>query len=390
VTDPRARENAGRECRIDNGGFPGCAMIPTPDISPVRKWGLIFACWTFSGIFFAAQTSLYGMYRGRPLQPEIALAIYLTCAWSWFLLTPLILPLAKRFPLSGRPVIRNVAIHFGASIFFSIVALMMVELSQRLLNMAPPGMPLLTSYADLVASQIHADILRYWAVIGIVHGISYYRGLRAREVVESTLRAELAEANVEALRRQLHPHFLFNTLNSISVLMFEDPKIANHMLTRLSDLLRATLTTDTPHEVTLERELEFIGRYLEIESMRFGDRLTINIDVDVETRAARVPNLLLQPLVENAIKHGIAAVDGPSTITIRAVKRGDELQLEVRDDGRGLIGNPMPGIGLSNTEARLRHLYGERQRLSLLSPEEGGTSVNVALPFRGGMSGCES
>jgi two-component system, LytTR family, sensor kinase len=230
--------------------------------------------------------------------------------------------------------------------------------------------------------ELHLDLLRYWAVVAIEHTISYHREVRERELAASQLRTQLAEAKLEVLKRQLHPHFLFNTLNSISVLMFENVAQANRMLLRLSELLRAGLTSDSPHEVSLERELSFLERYVDIERIRFGERLTVDIDVDPNTLGARVPNLLLQPLVENAIRYGVAAIDRPGTVAIRAEKQGSELRLQVRDDGPGLAKNAKRGVGLSNTEARLRQLYGNDQRLELTSPNDGGVLVSIAIPFR--------
>jgi LytS/YehU family sensor histidine kinase len=154
------------------------------------------------------------------------------------------------------------------------------------------------------------------------------------------------------------------------------------MLLRLSELLRAGLTSDSPHEVSLERELAFLERYLDIERIRFGDRLTIDVDVDPSTLNASVPNLLLQPIVENAIRYGVAAVDRPSKVGIYAERSGSELRLQVRDDGPGLAKNAKRGVGLSNTEARLRQLYGTEQRMELTTPSEGGVLVSIAIPFR--------
>jgi two-component system, LytTR family, sensor kinase len=237
------------------------------------------------------------------------------------------------------------------------------------------GAPFADRFMRLMAFQLHLEMLRYWAVIAIEHTLSYHREAREREVA-------LAEARLEVLKRQLQPHFLFNTLNSISALMFENVTLANRMLLRLSDLLRGGLADDSPQEVSLEREIAFLDGYLEIERMRFGDRLTIDVDVDPATLGARVPNLILQPLVENAIRYGVAAVGRPATVSIRAAKSGNELHLQVQDDGPGLPPGSKRGVGLSNTEARLRQLYGSDQKLELLPAEGGGVLVNMIIPFR--------
>jgi two-component system, LytTR family, sensor kinase len=348
----------------------------------VKKWAIIFACWTFVGLFFATHSTLYATYRGWETELRFDLGAHLSCAYGWFLLTPLILWLARRFELAGPHRLRNAAVHAVAAFGFSLVALFMVEVSTRYIIQEPTTLGLVDRYVRLLMAELPADLLRYWAVVLIAHVIHYYRGVREKELATSQLRAELAEARLEVLKGQLQPHFLFNTLNGISVLIHEDPARANTMLMRLSELLRSGLATNLPSEVTLAQELDFLDRYLEIEKMRFGDRLTIRMEVEEEALGARVPNLVLQPLVENAIKHGVAALDRPATITIRGSRDGEQLRLEVRDDGRGLSEQVTLGVGLSNTEARLRHLYGEDQRLQMAIAPGGGASVGMAFPFR--------
>jgi two-component system, LytTR family, sensor kinase len=350
---------------------------------PVKKWGIIFLCWTAVALFLASQSSLYAASRGRGSDFGEALAVYLVCSYSWFLLTPFILLLASRFTLSRPRAVRHVVYHAGAAVLLALISLLMVELGSRQLFPSQRfDFTILEGWRRLIGEELHAGVIRYGAVVGIAHTFAYYTGLRERRMTEAGLRAQLAEARLEVLKRQLQPHFLFNTLNSISVLMFEDPKVANRMLSRLSDLLRTGLSNELPDEVTLEREIDFLGRYLDIERIRFGERLTIRLEIDEETLGASVPNLMLQPLVENAIKHGVTSIDGPSTITISAARAGDELRLEVRDNGRGVARDARPGVGLSNTIARLRHLYGDAQRLELLSAGDGGAAVQISIPFR--------
>jgi two-component system, LytTR family, sensor kinase len=348
----------------------------------VKKWAIIFACWTFVGLFFATHSALYARYRGWGTELRFDFGAHLSCAYGWFLLTPLILYLARRFELAGPHRLRNAATHFVAAFGFSLVALFLVTVSTRYIIQEPSTVGFLDGYVRLIMAELPADLLRYWAVVLIAHAIRYHRGLRERELAASHLRAELAEARLEVLKGQLQPHFLFNTLNGISVLIHEDPERANLMLMRLSELLRSGLATNLPNEVTLGQELEFLDRYLEIERMRFGERLTIRMEVEEEALDARVPNLVLQPLVENSIKHGVAALDRPATITIRGSREGGQLRLEVLDDGRGLAEQVKLGVGLSNTEARLRHLYGDQQRLQMSVAPGGGASVGMAFPFR--------
>jgi LytS/YehU family sensor histidine kinase len=197
------------------------------------------------------------------------------------------------------------------------------------------------------------------------------------------LEKRLAEAKLQALQMQLNPHFLFNTLHSISALMHRDVEAADRMIVLLSDLLRRALDGTKEHEVPLAQELDLLDRYLEIERTRFGDRLSVEVDIAPETLTARVPNLILQPLVENAIKHGIERVAGPRKIQLQAQRRAGRLILAVSDDGAGLAtgGAVREGIGLSNTRARLQELYGQDQQLALTARAGGGLTVTLELPF---------
>jgi two-component system LytT family sensor kinase len=344
-------------------------------MSRTRKLLLIFAAWTFVALFFAAHMAIGSRAIGRPESFLRAFTVFMTCSVIWFIFTLPIVSLSQRFRLVAPHPLRNAALHLVASIVFSIGSFSAFILISPRIGLEPVHADFWTRLTRLLAFDLQFDMLRYFGVVAIEHVINYHRQAREREVA-------LAEAKLEVLKRQLQPHFLFNTLNSISVLMFENVTLANRMLLRLSELLRAGLTSDSPHEVSLERELSFLERYLEIERIRFGDRLTIDMNVDATTLGARVPNLILQPIVENAIKYGVAAVDRPSTVSISARKEGDELVLRVRDDGPGIPRNAKRGVGLTTTEARLRQLYGEEQRLDLTVPDGGGLLVSMSIPFR--------
>ncbi|MDQ3282785.1 MAG: histidine kinase [Acidobacteriota bacterium] len=352
-------------------------------MSRMRKQLIIFGCWTFVAVFFAAHVTIGSAAFGQHQTFREALAIYMTCAYTWFVFTPFVVRISRRFRLASPHLPTSIAAHVTASVLFTLASFtIFILLTPYTVDPALANRAFFARLKALLAFDLHLDLVRYWAIVAIEHTLSYHQQARERELAASQLRAELAEARLEVLKRQLQPHFLFNTLNSISVLMFENVTLANKMLLRLSELLRAGLTNDSPHEVSLEHELSFLERYLDIERMRFGDRLTIDLEVDPTTLGARVPNLLLQPLVENAIKYGVAAVDRPSTVAIRAEKTGTQLRLQVRDDGPGLARNHKRGVGLSNTEARLRQLYGNEQQLELSAPNDGGVLVSIAIPFR--------
>ncbi|HEX8847798.1 MAG TPA: histidine kinase [Pyrinomonadaceae bacterium] len=357
------------------------------------KWGLITLGWTFFGLFFASEAVVSRAYAGSSLRLGAALATWLTCAYVWLALTPLALYLARRFPLERGKWLGNSFIHLAASFLFATLQLAAYVTLASLLGIRNGRESLFDAFRNLFISNFHSDVLTYWAVIGLCHALDYYRKYREREQFAAQLKIEaaqletrLARAQLDALRMQLHPHFLFNTLNSISVLMAEDVRAARRMLTRLSDLLRASFENSGTHEVSFREELEFLKNYLEIEETRFQDRLTVRWDVDPATLDARVPNLILQPLVENAIRHGIAPRASSGLVEIRARRENGTIQLEVRDNGPGLASAPpeklADGIGLSNTRARLEQLYGTNHRFEMTDADGGGFVVTIAIPFR--------
>jgi LytS/YehU family sensor histidine kinase len=229
------------------------------------------------------------------------------------------------------------------------------------------------------------DLLTGIVVCGLVAGFakarSYYLRLREEELKTAEMQAQIARAELEALKMQLHPHFLFNTLNAISALQSDEPEMAQLALARLADFLRLTLENAGIQEVILDRELDFVMRYLEIEKLRFGKRLTVRMEIDPTTRGARVPNLILQPLVENAIRHGIGAKAAPGRIEISSSKSNGALLLRVRDTGPGMAASPCEGIGLKNTRARLDRLYGSASCLRLENAAEGGVEASIEIPF---------
>jgi signal transduction histidine kinase len=234
----------------------------------------------------------------------------------------------------------------------------------------------------------HWNVLAYWAIVACNHALHYYRSYREKEIRTSQLETQLAEAQLQALKMQLQPHFLFNTLHSISALIHKDPEAADKMITRLGDFLRITLDNAGTQEVTLQKELEFIRSYLEIERIRFQDRMRVSLNIDPETLDGLVPNLLWQPVLENAIRHGIAARSESGSIEIGARRISGRLQLSIKDNGPGIqigqntTGLPNERVGLANTRARLRQLYGEDHSLQLRNATTGGLEVIMEIPFR--------
>lgn len=358
--------------------------------STTAKWTLIALGWTFYGLFFASQSMVGQVYMGRPTRAGSTVASWLLCAALWFAVTPLILPLARRFPLDRRSWFRNVLFHILIGVTLSVLLLFIYAVLSRALGLVSGRQSLSESFRGLLVSNLHAEILTYWMIIGISQTIDYYRKYRERELRASQLETKLAQAQLDALRMQLHPHFLFNTLNSISVLMADDVKSARRMLTRLGDLLRASLATEHTHEVTLKEELELLQNYLDIEQTRFHDRLTVQVEIDPDVLDARVPNLILQPLVENAIRHGIAPRSDEGVIEIRAARENGMVKLKVSDNGVGFGDQTehvfSKGIGLSNTRERLNQLYGAAHHFEITTADRAGFEVTIAIPFRKGNS----
>lgn len=355
------------------------------------KWTLIALGWTFYALFFASQSLVGQAYAGRPTRFGSTVAIWLLCASLWLAVTPLILPLARRFPLERKSWLKNVLIHILVGMALAVVLLLLYAALSRAVGLDSGRQSLLASFRGLLVSSLHAEILTYWMIVGVSQTIDYYRKYRERELRASQLETKLAHAQLDALRMQLHPHFLFNTLNSISVLMADDVKSARRMLTRLGDLLRASLASENTHEVTLKEELEFLQNYLDIEQTRFHDRLTVRMEIEPAVLDARVPNLILQPLVENAIRHGIAPRANEGVIEIRAVRDNGMVQLRVTDNGVGFGAHVeqvfTKGIGLSNTRERLNQLYGAAHRFEIVTDNRSGFEVTIAIPFPNGADG---
>ena len=356
--------------------------------STLAKWILIGLGWTAFALFFASEIIVRRAYAGFPPNIQRALVIWLICAGLWFAATPLILGLARRFPIDRQRWLASSLLHLAVSGVISFVLLGFYTLIMAALGLTDARQSLWQAFRAQLVGSFHAEVLTYWMVILLSHGIDYYRKYRERELRASQLEARLAHARLDALRMQLHPHFLFNTLNSISVLMSEDVTAARRMLTRLSDLLRASLDNAATHEVSLKEELEFLNNYLQIEQTRFQDRLTVRMDIDPTVLTATVPNLILQPLVENAIRHGIAPRAQPGVIDISATRENGMVRLKICDNGAGLgsggTAGLTKGIGLANTQARLDQLYGTNHSFEMHSPKGGGLEVTILIPFRHG------
>jgi hypothetical protein len=306
---------------------------------------------------------------------------------SWALFLPWIVFVSLRWPLRARPgpIAAHVATFFAALVAESAIYVAGEDAFLDVIRWAPGvGLGFTDKMRNAMAGHFAMACFAYGSIAGATHAYAYRWMFRDRRLRAARLEAQLARAQLQALRSELRPHFLFNALNAVSTLMHRDPDAADTVLARLGDLLRASLDPRA-HEVTLEEELEVLGHYLGIERTRYGDRLAVRLDVAPDALPARVPHLLLQPLVENAIRHGIAPRPGPGRVEVRARRDGDDLHVVVRDDGLGGDALPrergVPGLGLSNTRRRLRRLYGRRQRFRACPAPEGGFVVSMRLPF---------
>ena len=341
-----------------------------------------FAFWTLIGISFASQFYVSSLKAGRPISWLQAVAWSLGDWYVWALLSIPVVWLARRFRIEGSGWKTSVAVHIAASVIASVgYVVLRALIGQWQTYLSGNAVTFAEVFRPLLMKSFLLNLLIYWVIVSVTHAVGYYRQYREREVQTAELEKNLTQAKLQTLQMQLNPHFLFNTLHAISALMHKDVEAADRMMTRLSELLRTTLESDQAQEIPLRQELSFLERYLEIEQTRFGSRLKVQMDIAPETSDALVPNLLLQPIVENAIQHGIEPRAKGGQVAISARRVNDELILQVRDNGAGLANDSEDGVGLSNTRARLTQLYGKKQRLEMRNVESGGLAVTATIPF---------
>jgi signal transduction histidine kinase len=365
-----------------------------------QRWAAILGFWTCFGLLNGSQ-----LYLGLRLE-NFPVRVWLLLGWAllgwlpWAALTPIILWLGRRFPFERASWPVALVVHLTAGTLLS--ALHLACFTYITIKLSPFGRdPRPHSFWELflgrATSQFHIDMLLYGATLGVSYAFSYYGRYRERERRAAHLEAQLAQAQLQALKMQLHPHFLFNTLNAIAGLVRDQRnKAAVDMLAGLSDLLRYTLENAGKQEVPLREELGFLELYLNIQQMRFSDRLQVELSVAPDTLDALVPNLILQPLVENAIRHGVAQRARAGTVGVtaaRAQPNGEaQLRLTVYDDGPGLraerpAGERTGGVGLANTRARLAQLYGAAQQFTIAERATGGVEATLVLPFKRSVEG---
>jgi two-component system LytT family sensor kinase len=349
---------------------------------------IILVGWTLFGLFMALQSYAIEAQAGAEVSWHLTLVREMIYAYLWALFTPIILWLSRKFRIERARTLPNVPVQIAASIIVAIVQKFLFSSGYGLYRSAVEntGFSWGAPFRNILAF-LDYGILLYWMLLVVQHLFDYYHQYREKELQTSSLKAQLAQAQLSALKMQLQPHFLFNTLNAISVLIGKDATRAKEMLSRLSDLLRMTLDHSGVQLVSLQTELKFLESYLEIERIRFADRLEVTMEVEPNTLHVQIPSLILQPLVENAIHHGVNEQRGKARITIAARQENGSLLVIVKDNGKGLpqSGYAMGGrgIGLSNTRARLEQLFGSEGEVRLMNLEEGGVAAIVTIPLGG-------
>jgi two-component system, LytTR family, sensor kinase len=340
----------------------------------LRLWIGVVAGWTALAVFFAISTSLTYLSTGRAANWKLSIERSLLEWWLWALLTPLVVWLARRYSLDRPWPWRAIAVHVAAGTILAVVK----SGIDRAVNAWLTGF-----WMYWLASSVALQLSIYGVIVAAAHGIGYYERSRERDL----LAARLAGVRLQLLSMQLQPHFLFNTLNTIAELVHDDADVADRMIAALSDLLRQTLDLGSAQEIPLGDELRLLERYLEIQRARFGDRLQVTVAADGDARAAAVPVLLLQPLVENAIHHGLAEHVSAGRIEIGARRDGSRLAITVTDDGPGQAAGTVRNerVGLGNTRQRLDALYGADHRFDFGNGRERGARVSIDIPFKAAM-----
>jgi two-component system, LytTR family, sensor kinase len=344
-----------------------------PSLPRSAVWLASAGCFTTLALLFTSQVWVDYNYAGRPLTWRLAFVVALIDWELWTVLAPPVVRLTERVSFSRERWPLALAVHVPASIAVGAAKIVVESfLISQLLGSGRGPFSFL---------KIHLTLLTYWSIVAVTHAARHYRRARERELRAMQLETELARAQVEALKMQLHPHFLFNTLNAVSGLMRENVEAADVMLSRLAELFQRTFETADVQEVPLRRELEFIDAYLAIQRTRYGDRLQVSVSAEGDARNALVPSLIMQPLVENAIRYGIADRPGPGRLEIDARIVDTRLIVTVANDGPPLPPIIREGYGTRNLRSRLQALYGSRAGFILKPKPGGGALAELELPL---------
>jgi len=348
-----------------------------------RLWLIIPAACVVPAVLDAFQTYMQGKI-GRPYGTSWDNVIFSGTEWLFLgALTPITYQLAKRFPITRETLRRTLGVHLVGALLLCLGWATAGVALRYVLGMVP-ARALAGNFASWLLTSLPWSVFMYFAVLGSIYSFMYFTEAREREAQSARLSAQLAEARLGALRMQLNPHFLFNSLNAIGVLVRDqNTAAASRMLELLGDVLHSVLRSDVRHEIPLSEEVQFLEQYLAIEQVRFSDRLQVSWSIDDRVRTAPVPGFILQPLVENALRHGVAKRSDVGTIDVGARVDGDTLVLSVADNGPGLPHSEVEsaGVGLANTRERLRTMYGDAASLTLESRPSGGAIATIRVPY---------
>jgi two-component system, LytTR family, sensor kinase len=353
--------------------------IPLMPGSQLAAWTIVMFGWTLVGLGYFLSSAFSASATGTPAAWARLLLYSLGIAWVWAALTPPTLWLTRDAALIPGSRLRSIAIYGLVGIAFFFTAGVLEWMVGLATGMTMPGELRSTLLSECLATRL----LAYMAIITLGRSAYYFGLYRTRQLHASELEARLTRSHLQLLKMQLQPHFLFNTLNTVAELVHTEPDAADQMITRLGRLLRLSLDNAGHQVVPLRQEIDFLRVYLEIEQVRFQDRLQVVWDVASETLEASVPTLLWQPVLENAIRHGVTPLTGRGRIVIAARRDGSELVLEIRDNGMGLPvgGVPREGVGLRNIRERVHQLYGTKATFTLAPAPGGGVIATLRLPF---------
>lgn len=344
--------------------------------------------WTFIAILQTSQSIYSATLRGGAVNWGNLLSWSIAKWYLWAAFTPLVLTFSRRLPIEKTSLKSRVPTHIGLALLIGIAHLLFETLIiYTIRNMIEQKMSLAAISQGLLTYTFHVNFFIYWAILAVAHALTYQTRLRDKEKAATELEVALTNAHLKTLKAQLQPHFLFNALHTIlGLVLKEERSKAAGMLTDLSELLRESIDNAEKQLTSLSSEMAFINKYLQIQKTRFEDRLQVELDVDSAVLQAEVPTLLLQPLVENAIRHGIADNSHAGRVRIMAKRKNGRLKLQVADDGRGFPDSgdltQTTGTGLANTQSRLNHLYPREHELYCRTSDLGGAEVNIEIPFR--------
>jgi len=382
---PRGTENASLTRFSPAGDTARMRKVWTP------PWPWVFGVATGLGLFSWLQAWRLTLVNSKPGMSIPAGKLLVLNLALWYvpaLLMPAVVSAARRFPFDSGNRLRALFAHAIGALTFAL-ACFVAMMGVRFILWENGGKWIGATWSQFfqrhIFEQLDASLMVYAVIVGVSHAVAFYHESQQRKIKAAQLETQVVEARLKTLEAELHPHFLFNTLHAISTLVHRDPDSADRMISRLSDLLRITFDRSGEAKVSLKDEIDFLQKYLDIEQTRFQDRLTVSVSIDPDALDGEVPRMILQPLVENAIKHGIAGRHGGDQVHVSAGRTGERLWMQVRDNGGGLQIRTLKalrtGVGLANTRDRLDCLYGRLYRLEF-SDRDGGLSVLIEIPFQ--------